>query len=56
MVEECGDYTWSSFHHNALVYEDILVTPHLIYFRLGLNEEQRNKTYKALFSDRLSEI
>jgi len=55
MVEEAGDYDWSSFHANALGEKDLLVSPHSIYQRLGQSKEEREIAYKALFAGELGD-
>ena len=49
MVEESGEYPWSSYHHNALGKEDPLIQPHLEYYKLGATTDDQQKGYQALF-------
>lgn len=55
MVEHSRDYPWSSYNCNALGHEDKLVTPHMLYKRLGVIESERQAAYRALFRHRLAE-
>lgn len=50
MVEQPGDYRWSSHRHNALGHTDALLTPHRLYESLGLDVVQRCTAYRALFN------
>ena len=50
MVEDPGEYVWSSYPINALGKESALCTPHPEYLRLGATEDARMKNYRALFS------
>lgn len=50
MVEQPGDYRWSSYRHNALGQMDALLTPHCLYENLGADTMQRCAAYRALFS------
>ena len=49
MVKSPADYRWSSFHSNAGGKPAGLWTPHPVYLRLGLSQEQRAKHYRELF-------
>lgn len=49
MVGHPGDYPWSSYRANALGDENVLLTPHLLYRRLGATPEDRQKAYRQLF-------
>lgn len=55
MVEQPGEYPWSSFRRNALGMPIKLVTPHEIYQRLAKTDKTRQKRYLALFENELSE-
>ena len=48
MVEHSRDYPWSSYHYNALGEEDLLLTPHALYQKLGSTREKRQAAYRAL--------
>lgn len=49
MVEQPGDYSWSSFRSNAGGESSDLLTPHDEYKALGGNAEARCRAYRALF-------
>lgn len=49
MVEHPGGYRWSSYLCNATGQEDVLVTPHLLYRRLGRASTERQAAYRDLF-------
>lgn len=49
MVEHPADYPWSSYRANAQGEENVLLTPHLLYRRLGPTTEARHKAYRQLF-------
>ena len=51
MVEEPGEYAWSSYQINALGKISDLCTAHPEYLRLGDTKNKRMKNYRALFSD-----
>ena len=48
MVKHPGEYTWSSYLHNAGLAAEATVKPHRLYRALGLTEEARSKAYQAL--------
>ena len=50
MVEAPGEYSWSSYHHNALGKSDPLIQPHLEYDKLGKISEERQMAYRLLFN------
>ncbi len=49
IVEYPGDYLWSSFGHNAYARNQVWITEHELYRRLGPNTEDRSRRYRALF-------
>lgn len=55
MVDHPKKYPWSSYACNALGKEDQLVTPQLIYRRLGKNAKDRQTAYRRLFRSRIPE-
>jgi putative transposase len=55
MVESPADYPWSSHQANACGKQDSLLTPHLLYTRLGNDADTRQTAYRHLFSDALSD-
>jgi putative transposase len=48
-----ADYPWSSYRANAESFDDVLVTRHEEYSRLGTTDEERRATYSALFETAL---
>ncbi len=53
MVNEPADYYWSSYQCNALGKKSELLTPHPIYIRLGKNEQERQSSYRGLFTHQI---
>ena len=49
MVNDPGEYPWSSYGVNALCGGADLCTPHPEYRRLGADDEDRRKSYRSLF-------
>lgn len=49
MVEDPGDYPWSSYACNALGMETELQTPHSLYLALGKTKKARLASYRELF-------
>ena len=49
MVAHPGEYRWSSYGANAQGESDALISPHALYLGLGLNDEERQAAYRALF-------
>ena len=56
MVEQPGDYRWSSYGSNASGFFDPLVRPHSAYVALGTNPEQRCKAYREFVAEAIGEI
>ena len=56
MVEQPGDYRWSSYGSNASGVFDPLVRPHSAYVALGTNPEQRCKAYREFVAEAIGEI
>jgi len=54
MVAQPGDYTWSSYRHNAEGIESSFVAPHSVYRRLGRDEQSCRATYRGLFETPLN--
>ena len=50
MVKSPDEYPWSSYHYNALGTEDRLITPHVSYKALGMDDISRRLNYYALFA------
>ena len=55
MVEDPGQYRWSSYGHNAQGQADALITPHLLYNALGRDGEERQSAYQGLFKAHVDE-
>ncbi len=55
MANHPSKYPWSSYCCNAVGQEDVLVTPHREYKRLGATPEARQSAYRQLFSTRIPE-
>jgi putative transposase len=55
MVEQPGDYRWSSFRCNGLGKPDRMVREHGIYTALGENPAARQEAYRALFRVQLDD-
>ena len=49
MVDEPGDYRWSSFASNALGESDPIITPHPLYEALADDPNARRVAYRSLF-------
>lgn len=49
LVEDPGDYRWSSFSHNTGVRKDHLLREHKVYRNLGDTSRQRAVEYRKLF-------
>jgi putative transposase len=49
MVDDPGEYSWSSYACNALGIKTELQTPHSEYLSLGRTKEERLENYRALF-------
>ena len=61
MVEQPGDYRWSSYGTNAEGKGESLITPHEEYLGLGHGDAARQSAYRALFRahldpERIAEI
>ena len=55
MVQDPGQYRWSSYRHNGLGQPDPRITPHPLYFALDRNDADRQAAYRALFRSELDE-
>jgi putative transposase len=53
LVKKPGDYRWSSYAHNALGEPEPMISAHREYLKLGNNDKQRSKAYRALFKQKL---
>ena len=56
MVKHPSEYPWSSYRYNALGKEDLLITPHFLYKRLGRSLKERQKAYRQLFRARIADV
>jgi REP-associated tyrosine transposase len=54
MTDHPRYYPWSSYLHNGQGKEDVLITKHRVYRRLGRNAGERQAAYRALFRGHLS--
>ena len=50
MVAQPSEYVWSSYQINALGKVSNLCTPHPLYTALGINDNERQATYRRLFT------
>ncbi len=53
MATHPSKYQWSSYRVNALGRDEIGLTPHIVYRRLGKTPKDRCQAYRALFKHRL---
>ena len=49
MVPHPAEYKWSSYRINAQGEPNNIITPHLMYAQLGLDEQSRQAAYRELF-------
>ncbi len=50
MVEDPGEYAWSSYQINALGKASSLSSPHPEYLKLGKSKDERIRNYRVLFA------
>ena len=55
MAEAPSDYPWSSHLANAFGQQNMLLTPHSVYTRLGSDPVTRQSAYRELFREALSD-
>lgn len=55
MVQDPGQYRWSSYRHNGLGQADSRITPHPLYLALDRSDTDRKTAYRALFRSELDE-
>ena len=55
MVQDPGQYRWSSYRHNGLGQPDSRITPHPVFLSLDRSGTERQATYRALFRSELDE-
>jgi putative transposase len=56
LADRPGNYSWSSYHANAVGREDRLLTAHPEYLALGANRDSRQQAYRGLFDDALEPL
>ena len=56
MVEQSGEYRWSSYGSNACGEKSALIKPHALYKKLGRTKKERQKAYQALFGQELDTV
>lgn len=54
MVKQPADYSWSSYHYNALGKANSILTPHSAYIAIANNKQLRLAGYKQLFQHQAS--
>lgn len=55
MVQDPGQYRWSSYRHNGLGQIDSRITPHPLYLGIDQDGTERQANYRALFRSELDE-
>jgi putative transposase len=55
MVQDPGQYRWSSYRHNWLGQADSRITPHPVFLALDRDGAERQASYRALFRSALDE-
>jgi putative transposase len=55
MVQDPGQYRWSSYRHNGLGQADARVTPHPVYLDIDGNDTVRQAAYRDLFRYQLDD-
>lgn len=55
MVEQPGDFRWSSFRYNGLGRPNRMIKEHEIYSALGPDSETRRQAYRELFRAQLDD-
>ncbi len=53
MVNDPGQYRWSSYRHNGLGRADERIAPHTLYLALGEDAARRQAAYRGLFRGEL---
>ena len=56
MVANAGAYRWSSFSANATGRENVMITPHPVYQKLGDTQEARAYAYRKSFDEQLEGV
>jgi putative transposase len=55
MVQDPGQYRWSSYRHNGLGQTNPRITPHPVFLALDRDGAERQAAYRALFRSELDE-
>ena len=55
MVQDPGQYRWSSYRHNGQGQADPRITPHPLYLAIDRDGTERQAAYRALFRSELDE-
>ena len=55
MVQDPGQYRWSSYRHNGLGQADSRITPHPLYLAIGQDAADRQAAYRAVFRSALDD-
>jgi len=55
MVQDPGQYRWSSYRHNGLSQTDSRITPHSVFLALDPDAAERQAAYRAVFRSELDE-
>lgn len=53
MIRRPGDYSWTSYHDNALGRSTGMITPHDCWLLLGEDDTARRDAYRDLFREKL---
>ena len=53
LVKHPREYRWSSYARNAGGVADELITPHRLYQKLGADDKERARAYRALFKKKI---
>ena len=53
LVKSPRDYRWSSYGHNAQAEVDEMISAHREYLKLGDNDQDRSRAYRALFKQKI---
>ncbi|MCI5209826.1 MAG: transposase, partial [Candidatus Electrothrix sp. ATG2] len=54
MVQQPGEYRWSSYSRNACGEKSDVIKPHFLYQELGETRKERQDAYQALFRHELN--
>ena len=55
MTEVPSEYEWSSYRANASNQANYKLNPHPVYLGLGENSQERQRSYRELFRNAISE-